>query len=275
MQNDTMPQFGVQKQNSEAKSEKPVPVRPSQPVAFGSATENLKRRSFFSNLNRDQILPAVTAIFGFLALIFLVATIALATSKTETGLVRVENQTPSSTELAKTATLMFNEAKISNAVEGATYRFGEIVRSNDGHQVVAAYANNNSTGISFEVNWEFVVPYYAVNSARVDQETFKVATNEVVADMTIGKATNDQKDDVLLLLLADGTVKYMPLRESLEKYSFKVVGEIEEATDVVKFYKVQETINGESIETTMMQKADGTIIDLKPQLLKIVGKDVK
>lgn len=225
-------------------------------------------------LRKEQILPVLTAIFGFLALIFLVSTIALAVKKPNTGSFTIENNNPS-VEIPAASTLMYSTSKIADPVNDANYRFGAVVKNDDGHQVVAAYTNSPASGLSLEVKWEFVAPYYTVNSSRVDQETFKVLTNEVVADMIIGRATNDRKDDVLLLLLANGKIQYLPLRESLEKYSFKIVGEFDDVADVVKFYRVQETVNGETIETVMAQKTDGTIIDLRPQLLKIVGKDTK
>lgn len=277
MQNDMMPQFGGKGQakiDSQAQL-KTQPQPQAQPGGFGSATPELEREKVFTSLRREQILPVLTVIFGFLALIFLVSTIALAVKKPSSGSMTVESSSSSSAEVPAVSTLMFSTNKISDPISDANYKFGPIVRNADGHQVVAAFANNSGSGFTIDVNWEFVAPYYGVNSSRVDQESFKVMTNEVVADMVVGRATNDVKDDVLLLLLANGKVQYMPLREILEKYSFKIVGEFDDISDAVKFYRVQETVNGETIETTMVQKTDGTIIDMRSQLLKVVGKDTK
>ncbi|MBQ3309668.1 hypothetical protein IJG78_03260, partial [Candidatus Saccharibacteria bacterium] len=260
MQNDMMPQFGVKAQaKTDSQAQPQTQSQPqAQPEGFGSATPELEREKVFTSLKREQILPVLTVIFGFLALIFLVSTIALAVKKPSSTSMTVESSSSSSAEVPAVSTLMFSTNKISDPISDANYRFGAIVRNADGHQVVAAFANNSGSGFTIDVNWEFVAPYYGVNSSRVDQESFKVMTNEVVADMVVGRATNDVKDDVLLLLLANGKVQYMPLRESLEKYSFKIVGEFDDISDAVKFYRVQETVNGETIETTMVQKTDGT-----------------
>lgn len=277
MQNDMMPQFGGKSQaktDSQAQSQ-PQSQPQVRPEGFGSATPELEKEKVFTSLRREQILPVLTVIFGFLALIFLVSTIALAVKKPSIGSMTVESSSSSSAEVPTASTLMFSTNKISDPISDANYKFGAIVRNADGHQVVAVFANNSGSGFTIDVNWEFVAPYYGVNSSRVDQESFKVMTNEVVADVVVGRATNDVKDDVLLLLLANGKVQYMPLRESLEKYSFNIVGEFDDISDAVKFYRVQETVNGETIETTMVQKTDGTIIDMRSQLLKVVGKDTK
>lgn len=277
MQNDMMPQFGGKSQaKTDSRAQPQTQSQPQvRPGGFGSATPELEREKVFTSLKREQILPVLTVIFGFLALIFLVSTIALAVKRPSSASITVESSSSSSAEVPAVSTLMFSTNKISDPISDANYKFGAIVRNADGHQVVAVFANNSGSGFTIDVNWEFVAPYYGVNSSRVDQESFKVMTNEVVADMVVGRATNDVKDDVLLLLLANGKVQYMPLRESLEKYSFKIVGEFDDISDAVKFYRVQETVNGETIETTMVQKTDGTIIDMRSQLLKVVGKDTK
>ena len=255
-----MPQLGgVKKDNLEA---------------FGSETVRLKRNPF-TNLTREQVLPALVAIFGCLTLVFLIATIALAVRKPTTVIEYNQNSNTSS-EPATVANLMFAVSKIENAVDGLTYyKMGRIVKNSDGHQVIAAFLNDMTTGITFEVNWEFANAYYSVNSTRVDQETFKIPTSEMVADLTVARAGNDVKDDVLLAIMADGAVKYMPIRSSLESYSFKLTGEISDVSDAVKFYLAYETVNGELTETVMVQQADGKIVDLRQRLLKIVGKDTK
>ncbi|MBQ6127663.1 hypothetical protein IJI69_03150 [Candidatus Saccharibacteria bacterium] len=276
MQNDMMPQFGAQKPKSVNQPVEDIPMPSTEPerVAFGSATPELKKQNFFSTLTKDQIMPALIAIFAMFSLIFLVSTIVLAINSSNTTTQTKVEPTTSSRSLS-TETLMFSPSKIENASSADTYKMGQIVRTAEGQQALMAYANNTGTGFYLDVNWEFAAAYYGVNSSRVDQESFRVLTNEVVADLVIGRATNDKNDDVLLVILADGTVRYMPIRESLEKYTFKITGEITDVSEVVKFYHVYEMANNELTETIMVQQADGKIIDLRPQLLRIVGKDTK
>lgn len=283
MQPNGMPQFrgSNQKQNNQvAKTAQPVfgdqeaifSANPSH-VETATTIEKKKKDNPFTSLKKEQILPALVAIFGFLALIFLVSTIALAVAKPKTEEV-VMRETTVINESATAEVLRFDSAEIMDA-ESSKYKFGPIVKNSDGHLVVATYVSDRGTGADFDVNWEFAASYYKVNSVRVDQESFRIPTDITIADAIIGRASNNQLDDVLLFILTDGKIVYMPLRESLEKYSFKSYGEIEGVSDAVKFYRAYEDVNGEFIETVLVQKSSGEIVDLRPQLLKIVGKDIK
>ncbi len=236
--------------------------------------EEIPQYNVQNDNKKTQILPALVAVFGFLALIFLISTIALAVTRPaveKTSSQEIETITTSATA----EVLRFLPSKIENPIEGEPYKFGPIIYNMDGHQVLAAFTNPTKANMTLDVNWEFAASYYETSSTRVDQETFRISTEKPVADILIGRASNSKLDDILLMLRTDGRVVYMPVRESLVKYSFKVYGELEGVSDVVKFYKVNEDINGELIETVMAQKADGSIIDLRAQLLKIVGKDIK
>lgn len=301
MQNNTMPQFGVKKhdqvrqtepvfssgfQSQQSKSS--VIAQPQNRPQPSFLTNNLntnnfnannkipssKKPSFFTSLGREQILPALVAFFGFMTLIFMVATIVLAIDSSST-VVETKADSNKTARSLSTETLMFSPGKIENINEGETYKMGQIVRTAEGQQAIAVFSDNAGAGVTLDVNWEFAAVYYGVNSSRVDQESFNISTNEVVTDLVIGRASNSQKDDVLLMILASGIVKYMPIRESLERYSFKVSGEIDGVSEAVKFYHVYETVNNELTETVMVQQADGKIIDLRSELLRIVGKDTK
>ncbi len=250
-----------------------TPQSSPQSAGFGSATPQIEKEKKVTSLTKEQALAVLAAVFGCLALVFLVSTIAIAVNKPTTT-AEGANRTPQS--VASMGLLTYDTDKIENRIEGETYKMGQIIRNVDGHQVIAVFANDDGNGISFEVNWEFANSYYDVNSSRVDQEVFKITMGEEsVADLMVGRASDDPRDDVLLILLANGTVQYMPIRQSLEKYSFKVAGEIAGAANVAKFYRVYETVNDELVGTIMAQQIDGKIIDLRQQLLKIVGKDIK
>ena len=228
---------------------------------------------YSTSFKKAQVLPALVAVFGFLALIFMVSTIALAVNMSQSGQSTQEESTISFSETADV--LRFSTENIENLIDDASYKYGSVVKDVDGHQVVSASINNDGEGVVFEVNWEFVSRYYNLDSTRVDQESFKIATSKPVADITIGRATNENNDDVLLLLLTDGTIHYMPIRQSLGQYSFKIVGMIEDIDNIVKFYHVNEVANGESFNTVMVQRDDGSIVDLRSRLLQVVGKDTK
>ncbi|MBR3264175.1 hypothetical protein IKF94_03035 [Candidatus Saccharibacteria bacterium] len=289
MQNGTMPQFGMQNHNKPNSVQNgPADVFrsfsggnpnsggvPPENGAFGSAIKKEKKSNPLTNLKKEQILPALVAVFGFLTLIFLVSTIALAVGKSDSGSSTKQTAVTTPVKTADISALGFSLKKIEGYTDEDTYKFGPVIKSSDGHLVVASYVNTSGSGASFDVNWEFATSYYNLNATRVDQESFVLLTGETVVDAAIGRATNEKTDDVLLLLLANGKIQYMPIRESLEKYSFKVYGEIEDVEEIVKFYRAYEMVNGELTETILVQKTDGTIIDLRAQLLKIVGKDTK
>ena len=174
--------------------------------------------------------------------------------------------------------LGFSARTIENKVDGAVYKYGGMLENDNGQMVLAVTQMDSGSGANFVVNWEFVPGYYSVNATRNDRETFLLLTDGAIADILIGRASKDVNDDVLLLLLTNGRVAYMPIKESLEKYSFKVAGTIEGVEDVVKLYTVYENLGGDENDltpTVMVQKTDGSIIDLRNELLKAVGKDVK
>ena len=288
MQNGGMPQFGAQDNSlanqsggsgmPQMQTEQPqMQAQPGQQAVFGGVAPVPKQSNTLTSLKKEQVMPALVAIFGFLALIFLISTIALAVSKPSSDSSTKQN-TSMVTQSATAELLRFSPSKITNPTADATYKLGTIVKNIDGHQVITAFADEKTNNVIFEVNWEFVKDYYNVNSTRVDQETFRITTGEPeveVADIFIGRAGNERMDDVLLVLMTDGTIEYMPIRSSLEKYSFRMTGKIADAEDIVKFYNVYETVKGELTETLVAQKANGEIIDLRSQLLKIVGKDTK
>ena len=282
MQPNGMPQFGGQRNNRSQVTQSAQPVFGGQEAVFSAnpnhvetatTIEKKKKDNPFTSLKKDQVLPALVAIFGFLALIFLVSTIALAVAKPKSE-DTISEKTTIINESATAEVLRFIPDKIVDG-DGIKYKYGPIIKNNDGHLVVATNINGVGMGATLEVNWEFAANYYQVSSTRVDQELFRIPTNVLIADLMIGRASNDQLDDVLLIMLTNGKIAYMPLRESLEKYSFKSYGEIDDVSDAVKFYRAYEDVNGEFIETVLVQKSSGEIVDLRQQLLKIVGKDIK
>lgn len=309
MQNKNMPQFGAH--NHSQSMDMFRPVRPNgynQGPAMGGNSEpsfnfepdfgpknqvtqpvqsmqpmmsKQKKPGFFTTLSREQVLTGLTVIFGILALVFLVTTIAIAVKKPETAVQeRPQVQSISLSEMEST-TLGFFTKKIENPTENAIYKLNADVYNSDDQAVVSALIIVSNNGIDFTVNWEFAKDYYKLNSSRVDVEMFPIATTQPIADVTIGRASKYVTDDVLLILMADGTIEYMPIRAALEGYAIKDYGKLGEIKDVVKFYHAQETVKEtedsslEYTDTVLAQQTDGTIIDLRELLLKAVGKDLK
>ena len=269
------PEFGHQSQSTQS-TQSMRSMQSTQPIA-----PKQKKPNFFTTLTREQVLTGLVAVFGVLALVFLITTIAIAVRKPEAAVQeRVQVQSISLSEMEST-TLGFFTTKIKNPTDAAAYRLSRNIYNADDQIVISATIIPSNNGVDVAVNWEFVKDYYKVNSSRVDGETFSIVTTQPVADITIGRASKYATDDVLLILMADGTIEYMPIRAALEGYSIKDYGKLGDVKDVVKFYHVQETVKEtedselEYTDTVLAQQTDGSIIDLRELLLTSVGKDIK
>ena len=101
MQNGTMPQFGVRSSGGADNNASSgmsfqgmgsggvFPPRMSQgqqqPQPGNTPAQKVKKPNPLTKLNKEQVLTGLVAVFGFLALIFLVSTVALAVSGNNGG----------------------------------------------------------------------------------------------------------------------------------------------------------------------------------------------
>ena len=81
-------------------------------------------------------------------------------------------------------------------------------------------------------------------------------------------------DDRLLVKKVDNNKKYN-MKEVIPYQNAKPMYYVEDIDNIVKFYHVNEVANGESFNTVMVQRDDGSIVDLRSRLLQVVGKDTK
>lgn len=246
----------------------------SQPFGKQSVvTSNSESQPIVSkklSLMKEQILIFICVGLGVLALIFIVATIFLATNKQPST-----DTSSASGPVVSVSALGFSADRISNATSGATYRLNLADKDSSGNSVLSVRAGSASTPatVTIEVNWEFVNSYYNINVARNDNETFTLELNANVIDLAFGHPTNLSSDTVLLMLLDDGSVAYMPLAKALQSRNIKGYGKLDDIDNVVKFYQADVTESYETSATTLAQRDDGEIIDLRSRLLAIIGKD--
>lgn len=237
-------------------------------VTSSSEARPIVNKAAQKPLSREQILIFVSVGLGILALIFLVMTIALAVN--QNGSVKDERIVAPSVSSSQ---LGFATNKIENAASGAAYRLALSARDNSGNNVVNIRVGSDSQNLTMEVNWEFVSQYYGISVARNDNETFTIDFGRNIADVTFGYATNLSSDAVLLVLLDDGSVAYMPMAKALQGRNIKNYGKLEDLSEIVKFYQADLTESYETSATTLAQDVNGGIVDLRSRLLAIIGKD--
>lgn len=251
----------------------PVNSQPfgSQSIVTSSTDSRPITSKKSKSLTKEQILTLACAGLGVITLILLITTIAVATAKpkvTNTAVVERVNL-----DQISTATLGFYTDKIENAAENSTYKMSVTEKNSSGNTILSATINPDNSGVIVNINWEFVSEYYKINVARNDQETFDIKFDKPVADLTIGHPTVESSDNILLLLLADGTIEYVPIAEALQRRAIQSNGKLSDITDVVKFYQADLTESYETSPTTLVQKTSGEIIDLRRMMLQIIHKD--
>ncbi len=93
-------------------------------------------------------------------------------------------------------------------------------------------------------------------------EPHNITFNQKVVDIFFGGIGQDATGDVILFLMEDGTVEYIPVKTALQAGmdNLKSYGALSNLTDVVKFYQA----NATSYVTILAQTKDGTMYDLQP-----------
>jgi len=124
--------------------------------------------------------------------------------------------------------------KCLNAKENLSYY---VSRSAD-FQGVTAYVGELGKSISLNVNWDSIKKAYG--SSSLDEVTITgykeySITNfsKKIVNVYIDGMGQAIGQEVLLFLMEDGTVEYMPLHDSLVKQEFKSYGQIKSVSNIV------------------------------------------
>lgn len=245
-------------------AQKPQPTQPQQPI------QNPLPKANNPTTKNPNTLIYITVAFGVLALITTTICIWLLVDKTKIANLETTENKPTTSEVENqeitAKTLGFFPKKIKNPASGVTYRLGVHRNNSDGNGVFGAYINTENTGVELYIYWEFVGAYYGVETNRADRQLAHISFEQPVADIALGESGQSVGGDVLLFLLQDGTVEYMPIVKALKNGQFESYGKMGGLTDIVKFYRT-DAIDGNGdfsgYITTLAQKADGQIIDLQ------------
>lgn len=150
---------------------------------------------------------------------------------------------------------VLDTTKISNLDEGVTLT----ERIYDSNNIISISAENASSTVTISLNADMARQVYGYNG---QSDTHTIAGfSEKIADakiMTTGTTSNDVK---VMLLMADGTVKYIPMTAILDQsYTVQTVPDL---TNVVKLSEVNISKDNTTSFGIVALKADGTAIVLK------------
>ena len=274
MASNSMPEFGAKRPLSRTTSRVPAyqssprqattarpTTRTSQP-AIPDLPKNVaiaKPRSRFSITELKRAIPFISSA---LAILFLICTIYLLATRNK------QITTVPATSVAKvnlgdleSTTLGFYTDKITNKSSDTTYTLSYSVPGNPESPLTISLLEDNS-GIDVVVNWDAATDFYKINLARSGLETFTIKTELPVADLAI-LDTPEHKNDLIILLFADGTIEYVSINDSLQNRAFYSYSRVNDLTNIVKLYQVS-TGSGNTI---LVQKASGELTDLTPILV--------
>ena len=233
---------------------------------------NKKPEKSSSNINANLVILSVA--LGIIALIAIVVAVWLLVNRNQTPKATTPTTTTTSTttqtEPVTAKNFGFYPSKITNPTSEVIYRLGVHRSTADGNGVFGAYINTSNTAVDLYIYWQYIANYYGVTTDKTERALATISFSQPVVDIVIGETGQSVGGDVLLFLLADGTVEYMPVVKALESQNFKSYGQLAGVKDVVKFYHVDavsDTGDWSGYVTTLAQRDDGSIVDLQSFML--------
>lgn len=163
--------------------------------------------------------------------------------------------------------LDFDTSNIKNGGESsytlANYS-GTINVSIDKTGKVATLSYNRATlSNTYLLNWDLT----GVEEGVLESQT--ITFNNKVNDVLFSGIGQDRTGDVILFLMEDGTISYIPVYQTLSTNGVEgltTYQTISNVKDVVKFYTANVTSGASSSVTVLAQTKDGTLYDLAPMI---------
>ena len=163
--------------------------------------------------------------------------------------------------------LDFDTSNIKNGGENsytlANYS-GTINVSIDKTGKVATLSYNKATlSNTYLLNWDLT----GVEEGVLESQT--ITFNNKVNDVLFSGIGQDRTGDVILFLMEDGTIAYIPVYQTLSTNGVEgltTYRTISNVKDVVKFYTANVTSGASSSVTVLAQTKDGTLYDLAPMI---------
>lgn len=279
------PQFPLDAQSQQfTQANQPI-QSPSQPPTPSSVTPapkphiSLKEKLHSKTPNQNLVfLSVILGVITIIATTVAIWTLVNSSSSTRLTATNFDDSNVTAVkEVDLSAKILgFFPNKITNPTADVIYRLGAHRTNAEGKAVIGAYINTTNKAVEVYVYWEFVNGLYGVTTDRTDRELFTLEFDQTISDITIAESSEDPGRDIILILLSDGTVQYVPVLMSLQTKTFQASGQLAGVADVVKFYNtdaVSDTGDFSGYRTTLAQRSDGSIIDLKPFLISATNPE--
>ncbi len=172
-------------------------------------------------------------------------------------------------------TLSFSQDKITNPLDETFYRLNSTRYNPTGDPVISAIMSKNGTTVDISVYWDAVRDYYNITTDKIEKETFSIDYEKKVSDIIIAQSGNTPDGDVILILLSDGSIQYIPVTMSIQTKSFSTSGRLNGVSDVAKFYTADGFSTNSGIvrfSTILAQKYDGSLVDLQSYIKSANGQ---
>lgn len=128
-------------------------------------------------------------------------------------------------------------------------------------KVVTLSYNRKVLSDTYTLNWDLTgVEDYVYENKQLNFE-------KEIKDIYFGGIGQDATGDIILFLMSDGTVEYIPVYQALLSNGIEGLtsyGVLPNITDVVKFYTVNASAGMSGSVSILAQTKDGTLYDLAP-----------
>lgn len=182
-------------------------------------------------------------------------------NKTEEVENNTENENTSKYSLDFDANNITNGTADSYAI--ANYSGTINITLNESGTVATLSYNRATLSNTYALNWDLT----GVEDGVYENQTINFTKR--VKDVFFGGIGQDSTGDIILFLMEDGTVSYIPVYQTLSTSGVDGLTTYEtfnDLTDVVKFYTANATSNASSSVTVLAQTEDGTLYDLRKLL---------
>ena len=189
-------------------------------------------------------------------------------SQEEPAEVETNNESKDETaeENTSAGSLDFDTSKITNSnadsYELQNYNGTINVRLDETRKLATLSFNRKTLSDTYGLNWDTI----GVVEGTVEDKT--ITFNQGIKDIYVGGIGQDMSGDIILFLMDDGTIEYIPVYKALVTSGVDGLisyGTLQDLKDIVKFYSVGAIRNpvGSSV-TILAQTKDGTLYDLAP-----------
>ena len=184
------------------------------------------------------------------------------TEKTETN----NEENNEAEEEVSDNSLDFDTSKIVNGNETqyylTNYNSTINIRLDETRQIVTLNYNRKILSDTYGLNWD---------TTGMDEYTYEdkqLTFDKNIKDIFYGGVGQDASGDIILFLMDDGTVEYIPVYQALSTSGIDGLvsyGALQGVEDVIKFYTAYAMVGlTGNYSTTLIQTEDGTLYDLAP-----------